>query len=195
MIKRFFFKIIRQYFQKIRIKIFAIHSDNIANVEGRPIITQPVLFLGKGKFIFQEKVQLGYFPSPFFYSGNIHLEARTPDSKIEFGTNVFINNNFVAVSEKGIKIGNNALIGTNVEITDSDFHNINSSARFGGEHFVREVELKNNVWLGSNVKILKGVTIGENSVIANGSIVTVDIPANVIAGGIPAKVIKKIGDE
>jgi maltose O-acetyltransferase len=164
----------------------------LSNINGTPKILQPVLFLGNGKFIFHGEVQLGYFPSPYFYSGNIHLEARTQESVIEFGNNIFINNNFVITSEKKVKIGNNALIGTNVEITDSDFHNIIPAERFGGSHFTAEVEIKDNVWIGSNVKILKGVTIGENSVIANGSIVTGDIPANVVAGGIPAKVIKQI---
>lgn len=192
MIKRFVFKLGKKYFQIFRMKFFESQSTNLENIKGKPILLQPTLFIGKGEYIFKGKVQLGYFPSPFFYTGNIHLEARTKESIIEFGDNIFINNNFVVVSEKRVKIGNNALIGTNVEITDSDFHNVIPSKRFGGEHFTAEVEIKNNVWLGSNVKILKGVTIGENSVIANGSIVTKSIPANVVAGGIPAKVIKQI---
>ncbi len=192
MFKRFVFKILTKYFQRFRLKYFEYKSNNLGNIEGNPTILQPTLFLGRGKFNFKGKVQLGYFPSPFFYTGNIHLEARTKESKIEFGNNVFINNNFVVISEKSIKIGDNALIGTNVEIADSDFHNIIPTERFGGDHFTEGVEIKNNVWLGSNVKILKGVTIGENSVIANGSIVTKSIPANVVAGGIPAKVIKQI---
>jgi maltose O-acetyltransferase len=192
MIKRFVFSLFIKYYDRYREKLFESKSNNLSNINGTPKILQPVLFLGKGKYIFQGKVQLGYFPSPYFYSGNIHLEARTKESVIEFGNNIFINNNFVVISEKKVKIGNNALIGTNVEITDSDFHNIIPAERFGGSHFTAEVEIKDNVWIGSNVKILKGVTIGENSVIANGSIVTGDIPANVVAGGIPAKVIKQI---
>ena len=55
-----------------------------------------------------------------------------------------------------------------------------------------EVIIGNNVWLGSNVKVLKGVSIGDNSIISAGSVVTKSVPENVIAGGIPAKVIKDI---
>ena len=57
---------------------------------------------------------------------------------------------------------------------------------------LRFLEIKSNVWIGSNVKILKGVTIGKNSIISNSSVVTKDVPENVIVGGIPASIIKGI---
>ena len=192
MILRLSKKLIRRYFQRTRIFIYSSLSNNAENIVGNPIVHQPVLFLGKGTYHFKSKVNLGYFPSPFFYNGNIHLEARLKNSKIEFGSNVFVNNNFVAVCLNSIKIGDNVLIGTNVEIFDSDFHNTEPIERFGGKAEVKEVIIHNNVWIGSNVKILKGVTIGENSVISNGSIVTKSIPRNVIAAGVPAKVIKEL---
>jgi acetyltransferase-like isoleucine patch superfamily enzyme len=56
------------------------------------------------------------------------------------------------------------------------------------------IHIGNRVWIGSNVVITKGVTIGDNSVIAAGAVVTKDIPANVVAGGVPAKVIKGINE-
>jgi acetyltransferase-like isoleucine patch superfamily enzyme len=86
-----------------------------------------------------------------------------------------------------IKIGNNVRVGANVLITDSDWH---SDDYRSGEN--KPVIIHNNVWLGVNSVILKGVTIGENSVVGANSVVTKDIPSNVIAAGNPCKVIKAI---
>ena len=88
---------------------------------------------------------------------------------------------------KHIKIGNNVRCGANTMITDSDWHSEDSRTGMDAE-----VIIGDNVWLGYGVKVLKGVHIGRNSFIGAGSIVTKDIPANVIAAGNPCKVIKKI---
>lgn len=88
---------------------------------------------------------------------------------------------------KSIKIGKNVKCGANSLITDSDWHL--QDPRSGK---CRPVKIGDNVWLGEGVKVLKGVTIGENSVIGAGSVVTKDIPGNVIAAGNPAKVISRI---
>lgn len=88
---------------------------------------------------------------------------------------------------KSISIGNNVRIGANVLITDTDWHTDDKRTMPD-----KDVVIGNNVWLGYGVKVLKGVTIGDNSVIGLGSIVTHDIPSNTIAAGNPCKVIKKI---
>lgn len=85
------------------------------------------------------------------------------------------------------------MIGTNVEIYDSDFHGIRVCDRVVSKvEWAKPVVIEDDVFLGSNVRVLKGVTIGRGSVIANGSVVIKDIPSSVVAGGIPAKVIKVI---
>ncbi len=143
--------------------------------------------------MFGKNVNLGVRPSPHLYSGYGYIEARKKHSKIILGDNIWINNNFMLVSEgEGIEIGKNTLIGPNFEVTDSDFHDLHPEKRMGGNPKTAKVTIEENVFIGSNVKILKGVTIGKNSVIANSSVVTKSIPANVIAGGYPAKVIKEI---
>lgn len=148
---------------------------------------------GKGQICFGKNVLIGIDPSPFLYSGYGYLEARNINSKISIGDNVMINNNVVIISEgEGIVISSNTLIGTQCEIYDSDFHNLEIDKRLTGEINTKKVFIDENVFIGSNVKILKGVSIGRSSVIANGSIVTKSIPSNVIAGGIPAKVIKRL---
>lgn len=88
---------------------------------------------------------------------------------------------------KEIILEDNVRCGANTLITDSDWHQ--DDPRSGKP---RPIKICKNVWLGEGVKVLKGVTIGENSVIGAGSIVTKDIPANVIAAGNPAKIINKL---
>lgn len=88
---------------------------------------------------------------------------------------------------KAITLGKNVRCGANTLITDTDWHTDDS--RTGDD---REVIIGDNVWLGYGVKVLKGVTIGPNSLIGACSVVTRDIPANVVAAGNPCKVIKKI---
>lgn len=90
---------------------------------------------------------------------------------------------------KNIEIDSNVRIGANVLITDGDAHLDDPRA---GE--VRPVHICKNVWLGMNVTVLKGVTIGENSLIGAGSIVTKSIPANVVAAGNPCKVIRSLDE-
>ena len=81
-----------------------------------------------------------------------------------------------------IEIGSNVLCGANVTITDTDWHDAGSAP----------VIIGSNVWLGMNVIVLKGVTIGDHTTIAANSVVTKDIPANVLAAGQPAKVVKHL---
>ena len=164
------------------------------NIEGSAIINQPTLMLGEGYIKFGSNVYLGYFPSPFFFNGYIHIEARDKNSLISIGSGTKINNNFVIIASKAsIFIGEKCLVGTNVEIINSDFHNIEPEKRHsGGGGLSQEVKVGNNVWIGNSVKILKGVTIGDNSVIAAGAIVTKDVPSNTIVAGNPAKEIRKI---
>lgn len=96
-------------------------------------------------------------------------------------------------AEQRIEIGKHVLIGANCHIYDTDFHPLNwKERRTSGAPATAPVIIKDDVWLAANVTVLKGVTIGARSVIAAGSVVTKDIPADVLAGGAPAKVIKHL---
>ncbi len=92
-----------------------------------------------------------------------------------------------------VVIGNNVLIGPDVGIYTIN-HPINAEARNQGLGQALPVHIGNDVWIGGHSTIVPGVTIGSNVVIAAGAVVTKDIPDNVIAGGVPAKVIKTIED-
>ena len=112
---------------------------------------------------------------------------------ISIGDNVGVNGVSITARSKTIRIGNHVMIGPNCVIVDSDFHQLDPDKRCGFEPVTdADVTIKDNVWLGMNVIILKGVTIGENSVIGAGSVVTTNIPSNVVAVGSPAKVVRSI---
>jgi acetyltransferase-like isoleucine patch superfamily enzyme len=185
-------KLLGRFYQQIRIIIYKVLSDN-KNVVGKGKIHQPVLFKGLGKISIGDNVHFGYTPSPYFYEGSIYLEARSNESVISIGSNVLINNCFTIICDKTqVILKNNILIGTNVEIVDSDFHGVHPDKRNSNDYKCFPVFIDDNVFIGSNSKIFKGVSIGRNSIVANSSVVTRDVPENVIVGGNPAKVIKNV---
>jgi len=93
-------------------------------------------------------------------------------------------------SASGITLGDSCMMASSVYITDSDWHGIYDRLDYIGAS--SPVTIGNNVWLGDSSIVCKGVSIGDNSIIGAGSVVTRDIPENVIAAGNPAKVIKKL---
>jgi acetyltransferase-like isoleucine patch superfamily enzyme len=164
-------------------------------LRGSPIILQPVLFVGQGEILVGQNVEFGWQTSVGFYSGYSHVEASFAGSVVEFGDGAQINNNaFIKSEGPGIRIGANALLGSFVEIVDSDFHDRDPRFRRGGRPAMAAVELGENVFIGDGARILKGVTIGADSLVGAGSVVTRSIPAGVIAAGNPARVIRALRD-
>ena len=112
--------------------------------------------------------------------------GRSKKSSIIFGNDISINNAFSAVAECSIVIKDKVLIGYNCSISDSNFHDLRKDNRQQTDPNPAEVIIETNVFIGNNVTILKGVTIGANSVVSAGAIVTKSFPSNVIIGGCPA---------
>jgi acetyltransferase-like isoleucine patch superfamily enzyme len=110
---------------------------------------------------------------------------------ISLGKGVFINSGCRFQDQGGISIGDDCLIGHNAVIATLQ-HDIHPSRR--GDLIPSPVVIGRNVWLGANVTVLPGVTIGDDAVIGAGSIVTKDIPARTIAVGSPARVVRTIGE-
>lgn len=163
---------------------------------GRAILRQPTLFTGKGKIAIGSNVVIGTKASPYFYSGYSYIESRERGAVISIGDRVWANNNLVIICNGStISIGEDTLIGWNVQIIDSDFHRSGLLTRRAVGVSSNPIFIEGNVWLGSNVIILKGVTIGANSIIANGAVVSSNIPENVVAAGVPARVVKEIERE
>jgi maltose O-acetyltransferase len=160
---------------------------------GAPVALQPILFVGPGEVALGEGVQFGWKNSPLFYSGYCHVEVANAGARIEVGDRTEFNNNLFLKSEgEGIRIGKDCLFGAEVQIFDSDFHELTPGKRVGGAPRTAAVEIGDGIFAGMGVKILKGVTIGDDSVIGAGSVVTSSIPAGVIAAGNPARVIREL---
>lgn len=178
-------------------RIWKYHAlSTCRQVNGSPIILQPVLFVGDGAILIGEDVEFGWPTSAAYFSGYSHVEASVAGSVIEFGDGAQINNNaFIKSEGPGIRIGRRALLGSFVEIFDSDFHDLHPARRRGGQPRMGAVELGENVFVGDGAKILKGVVIGADSVIGAGSVVTASIPAGVIAAGNPARILRELDPE
>ena len=113
---------------------------------------------------------------------------------IEIGENFYSNYNLIILDCAPVKIGDNVLIGPNVSIYTAG-HPLHYEIRNQEYEYAFPIIIGDNVWIGGNVVINPGVSIGENSVIGSGSVVTKDIPNNVIAIGNPCKVLRVITDD
>lgn len=113
---------------------------------------------------------------------------------IEVGENFFANYNFTVLDVGKVRIGANAQIAPNVSVYTAG-HPIHPDSRNSGYEYGIGVTIGDNVWIGGNACILPGVAIGNNVVIGAGSVVTKDVPDNVIACGNPCRVIRKITED
>ena len=120
-------------------------------------------------------------------------KRETGHGRIDIGSHTLLTPGLQVVSAHHVQIGDNVMIASRVYISDADWHEIYDRLDSPGP--TAPVVLENNVWLGEGVKVCKGVTIGENSVIGAGSVVTKDIPANVVAAGNPAKKLRALDTE
>jgi acetyltransferase-like isoleucine patch superfamily enzyme len=150
---------------------------------------------------FESQIRLGknlHMVSDFRRSGIALFSpckfTTTAKGAIVIGDGVQLNG--VAISSrKRIEVGDGTLIAPNCIIVDSDFHAVwppENRGHSDPSDQDEEVVIGKNVWLGLNVTVLKGARIGDNSVIAAGSVVVGEIPANVVAAGVPARVVKSL---
>ena len=123
-----------------------------------------------------------------------------PPFHCDYGSNISIGNNFYSNFNLTIldcaktEIGDNVLIGPNVGIYPAG-HPIDHELRILEYEFAFPVHIGNNVWIGGSVVINPGITIGDYSVIGSGSVVTRDIPSNVVAAGNPCRIIREISEK
>jgi acetyltransferase-like isoleucine patch superfamily enzyme len=125
------------------------------------------------------------------------LRTLAAGARIEIGDRVGISGGTVCAA-KLVKIGDDTMLGANVTIADTDFHSLHIAHRSGHSHStvgVAEVRIGKRVFIGTNAIVLKGVTVGDNSVIGAGSVVTTSLPENCIAAGNPCRVIRELTHE
>jgi maltose O-acetyltransferase len=138
----------------------------------------------QGKLIVGERVQ--------FISTRAQLEILVEaQGTLEIGDDTIINYGTSICATRHVRIGRGALVGMHAIIMDTDYHRLDPLHRQERPESL-PIVLEENVWLAARVVVLRGVTIGANSVIGAGSVVTKDIPPNVFAAGLPARVIKHL---
>jgi maltose O-acetyltransferase len=113
---------------------------------------------------------------------------------ITIGSGSFVNYGLVALDVARITIGRDVQIGPNVQLL-TPTHPVDPELRLAKYEAAKPIVIGDNVWLGGGAIVLAGVSIGDNSVIGAGAVVTRDVPANVVAAGNPARVIRRIGEE
>ena len=133
---------------------------------------------------------LGSHGENIFFEPPIHMSY---GSHVHIGNNFYANFNLVMVDDGQIYIGDKVMIGPNVTLCTTG-HPVYPLYREMVAHYSLPIHIGNNVWIGAHSVILPGVTIGDNTVIGAGSIVTRDIPANVVAVGNPCRVMREISD-
>ncbi len=137
------------------------------------------------KQMFAEVGENCYIQPPFY--------ANWAGEHVHLGSNVYANFNLTLVDDGHIYIGDKTMIAPNVTITTAT-HPVLPALRERGIQYNVDVHIGKNVWIGAGVIILPGVTIGDNAVIGAGAVVTRDIPANVVAFGVPCRVMRPIGE-
>jgi galactoside O-acetyltransferase len=122
------------------------------------------------------------------------LHANWGGKHVHFGRNVYANFNLTLVDDTHIYVGDYTMLGPNVVIATAG-HPILPALREQAYQYNAPIHIGRNCWLGAGVIVLPGVTIGDNTVVGAGSVVTKDLPANVVAVGNPCRVLREIGEK
>lgn len=154
-------------------KCFKYNQIQPSDVEKRNKMMKTILGKTKKRFLIEQPFMCDY------------------GYNIEIGEKFYSNHNLIILDANKVEFGDNVYIGPNCSFYTAG-HPINYVERNKGLEYAKPIKVGNNVWIGGNVIVLHGVTIGDNVVIGAGSVVTKDIPSNVVAVGNPCKVIKEI---
>jgi acetyltransferase-like isoleucine patch superfamily enzyme len=145
--------------------------------------TGPLICRGRGRIILGRRVQVRSR-----WTRPVEISPELADARVVVGDDVLINQGVTIGARQLIEIGNGVLIADDCKIYDTDFHEVEQ----GAGTKVAPVRIEDGAWLGANVIVLKGVTIGHDAVIGAGSVVVHDVPPRVLAAGNPARVIRPL---
>lgn len=167
-------------------------SGGYHQLNGKPILRQPLMIKGEGSVHVGRNVQIGYESSAGFWSGYAYLDLRG-SGEIHLGDGVMLNNNVTLTADHAsIRIGSGTVAGIHLSVMTSDGHSLDPLHRHDGPIKCLPVVVEENVFIGDNVTILKGVTIGKNAIIGSNSLVVKDIPSNSVASGNPCQILRML---
>lgn len=149
---------------------------------------KPSDIAGKEKYmkeVFAECGENNYIELP--------LHANWGGHHVHFGSQIYANSNLTLVDDGHIYVGDKVMFGPNVTIATAN-HPIDANLRGKGLQYNKDVYIGENTWIGANVVIVPGIHIGKNVVIGAGSVVTKDIPDDVLAVGNPCRVLREVGE-
>ncbi len=178
---------------KLKCILYKVSLGENVSVIGNPIISRSendIIIIGDNSSLISKSryTALGV-------NKPVILRTLYPGAKIIIGKDCGLSGTVICSAQE-IEIGNNCLIGADVIISDTDFHSIQPENRRYERRKEKinhsKIKIGNNVFIGTKSIVMKNVEIGDNSVIGAGSVVTKSIPANVIAAGNPAVVIKSL---
>jgi acetyltransferase-like isoleucine patch superfamily enzyme len=169
-----------------RLKKLGIHWQlkNAQRIGNEIELTGPVIIRNSGTLEIGDQV---IFDSKWYKP--IYIQLARPEARLTIERNVFINFGTEISLVKEVIIGAYSLIGIDCLIYDTDWHRLDG---LNLEVPAAPTIIGRGVWLGARVIVMKGVKIGDNTVVAANSVVTNDLPNNVLAGGSPARVIREI---
>ncbi len=180
-----------------------LHSGKVYYPNGDEIMTEQLGYLDKlydfnmtrpSQLALREKMLKEMFAE---IGENCYIEppfhANWGGHHVHFGNNVYANFGLTMVNDTHIYVGDCTMFGPNVVVATAG-HPINPELRAKAYQYNMPVHIGKNCWVGAGALVMPGVTIGDNSVIGAGSVVTKDIPANVVAVGNPCKVLREISE-
>ena len=147
------------------------------------IVTGPCFLHNEGEMRFGNNCRIRTFGFR-----RVELMAHR-NAQLIFGNNVFINQGSRIVSRQKIVIGDECIIGDEVVVLDSDYHSVMPNGQD-----TAPILIGNRVWLATRAMVLKGVNIGDGSIVAAGAVVTQSVPANVMVAGVPARIVRHLSE-
>jgi carbonic anhydrase/acetyltransferase-like protein (isoleucine patch superfamily) len=168
----------------LNVKFDIIGNENTIIIQPGTVVSNTTIFMRGNR----HRLLLG--PHCKYMGGSLHFEDQ--DCSIELGEYTTVESAHLAVTEPGkkITIGKDCMLSTDVTFRTGDSHSILDTDTLKRINNAKDIAIADHVWIGANTTILKGVKIGTGSVISSSAVITIDVPANSIAGGIPGKLLK-----
>ena len=174
---------------------FGNDPKNLTISSPRRIINSELIFIGDNVSLGPGSLLLAetHYPTDVMRHPDIHQSLQTFDSKIIIGNNVTATADLQIAAASRITIEEDVMFASNIHINDSShgYETADVPYKYQGISNIAPILIKKGCWIGQNVVILSGVTIGENTIIGANSVITSSIPARCIAAGSPAKILKR----